>query len=69
MPDIFGSLISRTFEPGWSWEMCVKPIVKTNSCQAHHTSYIISGRMKVVMGDGAGVEGGPWRHSYNTSWS
>ncbi|HKG29818.1 MAG TPA: hypothetical protein VKA91_00990 [Nitrososphaeraceae archaeon] len=20
------------FEPGWSWEKCVKPIVKTNSC-------------------------------------
>jgi hypothetical protein len=23
-----------TFEPGWSWEKCVKPIVKTNSCDA-----------------------------------
>ena len=20
-----------TFEPGWSWESCVKPVVKTNS--------------------------------------
>ena len=25
------------FEPGWSWEKCVKPIAKTNSCQAPHT--------------------------------
>jgi hypothetical protein len=26
-------------EPGWSWEKCVKPIVKTNSCQAPHTVF------------------------------
>jgi hypothetical protein len=30
------------FEPGWSWEKCVKPIVKTNSCQAPHTMYVYS---------------------------
>lgn len=29
------------FEPGWSWEKCVKPIVKTDSCQAPHTTYVI----------------------------
>jgi hypothetical protein len=34
------------FEPGWSWEKCVKPIAKTSSCQAPHTMYVISGRMK-----------------------
>ena len=39
-------------EPGWSWEKCVKPIVKTDSCQAPHTQYIVSGRIKVVMDDG-----------------
>jgi mannose-6-phosphate isomerase-like protein (cupin superfamily) len=43
-------------EPGWSWEKCVKPIVKTESCQAPHTQYIISGRAKVVMDDGAEEE-------------
>src|ERR671937_345880 len=48
-----------TFEPGWSWEKCVKPLVGTNSCQAPHTSYIISGRMKVRMDDGSEIEGGP----------
>jgi quercetin dioxygenase-like cupin family protein len=48
-----------TFEPGWSWEKCVKPIVKTNSCEAPHTSYIVSGRIRVVMDDGSQVEGGP----------
>ena len=47
------------FEPGWSWEKCVKPIVKTNSCQAPHTMYMVSGRMKVVMDDGREAESGP----------
>ncbi len=47
------------FEPGWSWEKCVKPIAKTSSCQAPHTMYVISGRMKVVMDDGAEGEAGP----------
>jgi hypothetical protein len=46
-------------EPGWSWEKCVKPIVKTDSCQAPHTGYMISGRMKVVMDDGTEQEYGP----------
>jgi hypothetical protein len=27
------------FEPGWSSEKCVKPIAKTDSCQAPHTQY------------------------------
>jgi hypothetical protein len=45
-------------EPGWSWEKCVKPIAKTNSCQAPHRQYI-SGRMKVVMNDGTEGETGP----------
>jgi quercetin dioxygenase-like cupin family protein len=47
------------FEPGWSWDKCVKPIVKTNSCEAPHTSVIISGRLKVRMDDGTEAEGGP----------
>lgn len=46
-------------EPGWSWEKCVKPIVKTNSCQAPHLQYVVSGRMKVVMDDGSEEEFGP----------
>jgi ethanolamine utilization protein EutQ (cupin superfamily) len=48
-----------TFEPGWSWEKCVKPLVKTDSCQAPHTMYVISGRMKVRMDDGTETETGP----------
>lgn len=48
-----------TFEPGWRWSEHVKPIAKTDSCQAAHMAYIISGRMKVVMDDGATEEFGP----------
>lgn len=47
------------FEPGWSWEKSVKPIAKTESCQASHTQYVIAGRMKVVMDDGSEEEFGP----------
>ncbi len=46
-------------EPGWQWSKSVKPIVKTESCQQHHTGYIISGRMKVRMDDGTESEAGP----------
>ncbi len=48
-----------TLEPGWSWDKCVKPIVKTNSCEAPHTQYMISGRIKVVMDDGSEEEFDP----------
>lgn len=48
-----------TLEPGWSWEKCVKPIVKTDSCQAPHTQYVISGRLRVRMDDGSEEEFGP----------
>jgi len=41
------------FEPGLSWEKCVKPIAKTESCQTAHTQYFISGRMRVKMDDGS----------------
>jgi quercetin dioxygenase-like cupin family protein len=37
----------------------VKPLVKTGSCQAPHTQYLISGRIKVVMDDGTEEEFGP----------
>ena len=57
---INGTTIGRiTLEPGWSWEKCVKPIVKTNSCEAPHTQYIISGHIKVVMDDGSEEQFGP----------
>lgn len=48
-----------TIEPGWRWSDSVKPIAGTDSCQVHHLSYLISGRMGVRMDDGATAEFGP----------
>ena len=48
-----------TFEPGWRWSESVKPIAKTDSCQAHHVGYILSGRLHVVTDDGGEAEVGP----------
>ncbi|HJQ73630.1 MAG TPA: cupin domain-containing protein [Gaiellaceae bacterium] len=48
-----------TFEPGWRWSEHVKPIAGTDSCQATHFIYGISGRMHVVMDDGAEADVGP----------
>lgn len=48
-----GATVGRgTFEPGWRWSECVKPIAGTDSCQAAHLGYVVSGRMRVVMDDG-----------------
>ena len=48
-----------TFAPGWKWSKHVKPIAGTDSCQAAHTGYFVSGRMKVVMDNGEEIEYGP----------
>ncbi|MBV9050409.1 MAG: cupin domain-containing protein [Solirubrobacterales bacterium] len=48
-----------TFQPGWKWSKHIKPIAGTDSCQAGHTGYFVSGRMKVVMDDGEEMEYGP----------
>ncbi len=53
------TVMRATFEPGWKWSECVKPIAGTESCQAPHINYVISGRMKVVMDDGTEMEMGP----------
>ena len=48
-----------TFEPGWKWSECMKPVAGTESCQVAHTGYVASGRMAIRMDDGAEVEYGP----------
>ena len=53
-----------TFEPGWRWLESVKPIAKTKSCEAPHTQYHISGRLRVRMDDGTEEEFGPGDVSY-----
>lgn len=48
-----------TFEPGWRWSETVKPIAKTDTCQADHVGYVLSGRLHVVHDDGSEAEVGP----------
>ena len=47
------------FEPGWSWEKCVKPIVNTNTCELPHTLYVTTGRIRFRMDNGSEEEFGP----------
>jgi mannose-6-phosphate isomerase-like protein (cupin superfamily) len=47
------------FQPGWRWSECVKPIAGTDSCEIHHNGYVVSGRMRIRMDDGAEGEVGP----------
>ncbi|HEY6739442.1 MAG TPA: cupin domain-containing protein [Actinopolymorphaceae bacterium] len=49
-----GNAVGRaTFEPGWRWSESVRPLVGGDSCQYHHTGYVISGSLHVRMDDGA----------------
>ena len=50
---IGGVVVGRaTLEPGWRWSESVQPIAKTDSCEAPHLQYHISGVLKVRMDDG-----------------
>jgi hypothetical protein len=48
-----------SFEPGWKWSECIKPVVGTDSCQARHVGFVQSGRLHVVHEDGTEVDLGP----------
>ena len=48
-----------TFEPGWRWSECIKPVAGTDSCQAHHIGYAQQGRIAVRHDDGTEIEIGP----------
>ena len=41
-----------TFQPGWRWSECVKPVAKTESCQVDHLGYVASGSLTVQHEDG-----------------
>ena len=48
-----GFTIGRfTFQPGWRWSECIKPVVNTESCQLSHVGYAVSGRLAVRLPDG-----------------
>jgi hypothetical protein len=55
-----GTTVARmTFDPGWRWSECVKPVAGTESCQARHLGVLQSGRMHVVHEDGTEQEISP----------
>ncbi|MFF1414684.1 cupin domain-containing protein [Streptomyces sp. NPDC058289] len=54
-----GPVGRAVFEPGWQWSQHIKPIAGTDSCEAAHVAYIISGRMKIVMDSGDSIEAQP----------
>jgi hypothetical protein len=45
-----------TFEPGWRWSECIKPVVGTDSCQIRHVGVVASGRLAVHHEDGTEAE-------------
>jgi len=45
-----------TFEPGWKWSECVKPVAGTDSCQLRHIGVVGAGRLAVTHEDGTEVE-------------
>src|ERR1051325_9300336 len=45
-----------TLLPGWRWSTSLKPTQKTESCQAAHLQYHISGVLRVKMDDGQEVD-------------
>ena len=48
-----GAPVGRlVFEPGWRWSNDVKPIANTESCEAPHFQYHVSGRLGIRMDDG-----------------
>jgi hypothetical protein len=60
MVNIGGGVVGRlTLEPGWRWSQHVKPIAKTQWCEAPHFQYQVSGRLHVVMSDGTEFDTGP----------
>jgi hypothetical protein len=50
-----------TFEPGWRWSECIKPVAGTDSCQARHVGVVQAGRLAVRHDDGTEVELTPGR--------
>jgi len=48
-----------SFEPGWRWSECIKPVAGTDSCQARHVGVVQAGRLAVSHEDGTEVELAP----------
>ncbi len=55
-----GGIVGRlTLLPGWRWSTHVRPLAKTEWCEAPHFQYHVSGRLHIKMSDGTEFEAGP----------
>jgi uncharacterized protein DUF861 len=51
--NIAGGTVARfELQKGWKWSSDIKPVVKTEWCEAPHFQYVISGKYHVKMKDG-----------------
>ncbi|MBT1003328.1 cupin domain-containing protein [Paenarthrobacter sp. DKR-5] len=41
-----------SFEKGWRWSECIKPVVHTDTCQNNHVGFCIAGTLQVELADG-----------------
>jgi hypothetical protein len=58
--NLAGGQVGRyTFQPGWSWSECIKPVVNTDKCQVDHLGYVVSGRLHIEHEDGTTGEAEP----------
>jgi mannose-6-phosphate isomerase-like protein (cupin superfamily) len=50
---IGGTIVGRArLEPGWQWTESLQPTMKTESCEAAHFQYVLSGTVRIRMDDG-----------------
>ena len=55
--NIGGVIVGRArLEPGWKWSESVQPIAKTDSCEAAHFQYFLSGTLRIRMDDGTELD-------------
>jgi hypothetical protein len=46
------TVVRATFEPGFRWSDVLRAKSGTDSCQLHHTGYLVSGRLAFAPDDG-----------------
>jgi hypothetical protein len=57
MINLGGATVGRgTFQPGWRWSECIRPVVGGESCQANHFGVLLSGRMGIKHEDGTEID-------------
>jgi hypothetical protein len=58
--ELAGGVVGRyTFEPGWRWSECIRPLAGTESCEVEHVGYVVSGTLHVEHEDGTAGDVGP----------